>query len=371
MKYTMREYFESSNSTDFSTAYGRSGGSSIRDTVYLPEYEGYGWMDYDETLTGKKLGFYDDISDEEGETISTQSNVSTSLWKNIDTYRRATLAASTLPFVILTLLMLPPSTFPLAVTLVGLVVLYVGGKCMMSNYNCADDASIDCNEAKNEMINNKDGSWDAIDAALELTWSNPTISNPHGIGIAMGSKDEWMRWARPMATEPDRLDMYWKEYEKDVNLHKSTLDKLSKDMEEGYCNGMEYIKALNCILHDTFDRLSLDCPPCLNLQQGVQIMQQHGKKNAHMKIWKGYENRAFALLKAVQEHPLTPKPEPYEYFEECYPLENRGRFPSATRRREWEREEEEESGLYGGCYGLSGSEVGDLLSQGIKPWDDE
>ena len=54
--------------------------------------------------------------------------------------------------------MLPPSTFPLAVTLVGLVVLYVGVKCMMSNYNCADDASIDCNEdTKNEMINNKDG----------------------------------------------------------------------------------------------------------------------------------------------------------------------------------------------------------------------
>ena len=71
---------------------------------------------------------------------------------------------------------------------------------------------------------------------------------------------------------------------------------------------------------------------------------------------------------------MIPKPEPYKYFEECYPLENRGRFPSATRRREWEREEEEEeeeeSGLYGGCYGLSGSEVGDLLSQGIKPWDD-
>ena len=100
-----------------------------------------------------------------------------------------------------------------------------------------------------------------------------------------------------MATEPDRLDMYWKEYEKDVNLHKSTLDKLSKDMEEGYCNGTDYIRALNCILHDTFDRLSFDRPPCLNLQQGVQIMQQHGKKNAHMKIWKGYENRVFALLK--------------------------------------------------------------------------
>ena len=96
---------------------GRSGGSSSRDTVYLPEYEGYGWMDYDETLTGKKLGFYDDISDEEGEIVPIQSNVSTSLWKNIDTYRRAPLAASILPFVILTLLMLPPSTFPLAVTL--------------------------------------------------------------------------------------------------------------------------------------------------------------------------------------------------------------------------------------------------------------
>ena len=63
---------------------GRSGGSSCRDTVYLPEYEGYGWMDYDETLTGKKLGFYDDISDEEGEIVPIQSNVSTSLWKNIE-----------------------------------------------------------------------------------------------------------------------------------------------------------------------------------------------------------------------------------------------------------------------------------------------
>ena len=346
---------------------GRSGGNSSRDTVYLPEYEGYAWMDYDEELTGKKLGFYDDISDKEGATLQTQPNVSTSLWKNIDTYRRATLAASILPFVILTLLMLPPSTFPFAIALVGLAIFYVGGKCIISNCYRADDASIDCSED----MKNKDGSWDAIDAALELTWSNPTISNPHGIGMAMGSKVGWTRWARSIATEPDRLDMYWKEYEKDVNLHKSTLDKLSKNMEEGYCNGMDYIKALNCIFHDTFDRLSLDHPPCLNLQQGVQLMQQHGKKNAYMKIWKGYENRAFALLKAVQEHPLIPKPEPCEYLEECYPLENRGRFPSPTHRREWEREEEDESGLYEGCYGLSSSEVGDLLSQGIKPWDDE
>ena len=33
-----------------------------------------------------------------------------------------------------------------------------------------------------------------------------------------------------------------------------------------------YLQALNCIFHDTFDRVRLEHPPLLNLEEGMMMM---------------------------------------------------------------------------------------------------
>lgn len=203
-----------------------------------------------------------------------------------------------------------------------------------------------------------------------------------------------MDWVMPMATEPDRLDKFWDEYIKDMKMHKSILEKLSNGMKEGSCECTDYIMALNCIFHDSFGRLSMDYPPFLNLEQGMMAMnferirqqsrnmrQQSGCKlvepvyESHMKIWKGYENRALRLMKLVQEHPLIPKPQPSEFLPaDADPLKYRGEFPlSADRTEEWESDysDDEYESAFGACNGFSGADVEELLSQGVKPWDDD
>lgn len=232
------------------------------------------------------------------------------------------------------------------------------------------------------------GSRDALQAALERAWStDPAISNPYDVGLAMGPKDEWMEWAMPMVSDPYRLHKFWDEYNKDMDMHKSILKKMSKGMEEGSCECKDYIMALNCIFHDSFDRLSMDYPPFLNLQEGMLFMNFERIRHqvtepvykSHMKIWKGYENRAFQLMKVVQEHPLIPKPDPCIIlpYDPYPPLKFRGEFPSAERRETWESDssddeyDDEYGSPFGAACGFSGAEVGELLSQGVKPWDDD
>lgn len=247
-------------------------------------------------------------------------------------------------------------------------------------------ADISFNDSGEGPPSYPEGSRNALKAALECVWSDQTISNPYGVGRAMGPKDEWMDWAIDTATCPDQLDDFFQEHDKDMEMHKSTLDKLLKEMQVGNRGCTDCVMALNCIFHFTFDRLGLDFPPFLNLEQGmwttnfnrikmqIEGGEQESLYKSHMKIWKGYENRAFKLLKAVQEHPLIPKPEPCNYMQNLSPktLKNRGVFPSAERRKEWESSDEgDDSFSDEGCYGFSGTDVDDLLSQGVKPWDDD
>ena len=230
------------------------------------------------------------------------------------------------------------------------------------------------------------GSEEALDNALERTWYTDTsVSNPHNVGSAMGTEYEWMNWASYLANFPDQIATFWEEYDKDVKMHKYVLNKLSKEMSTKG-DATEFIQALNCIFHDTFDRVRLEHPPLLNLERGMMMMNLNKMRGnfgqggggserslepnheSHMKVWKGYENRAFKLMKTVQEHPLIPKPDPYEYIKDTTtkPLKNRGKFPTEDQRMKWEDEEDD-----GGCFGFSGADVEDLLAQGVKPWDDD
>lgn len=227
------------------------------------------------------------------------------------------------------------------------------------------------------------GSEEALDDALEHTWRK--VRDPYGVGICMGTYFEWMEWANNIVYDsPDQLINYWKEYEKDTKMHKNQLYKLSK--ETGSC--IEYIQALNCIFHDTFRRVGVDHPPLLNLEQGMMMMNMERVRSqfgngegvkepvheSHLKIWKGYEDRAFKFMKTVQDHLLDPRPEWMLTRQfTTLPLKNRGRYPTAEERLEFEYEDdsEEDDYLFGSCNGFSGADVEDLLAQGVKPWDDD
>lgn len=239
------------------------------------------------------------------------------------------------------------------------------------------------------------GSEEALRAALRQAWStDASISNPEGVGLAMGPKNNWLHWAIPMASYPECLENFWIEYKKDMDMHQNILDKLSKGMKDGTCECQDYIMALNCIFQHTFDNVSMDNPPSLNLQEGMMFMNLERMRNglnqqeqepvyvSHMKMWNGYVNRAFKLMimKIVDEHALIPRPESSEYHTEISPLKYRGEFPSAKRRQEIKREiwgsdcsDEDEYGgsAFGGACGFSGADVEDLLAQGVKPWDDD
>ena len=116
------------------------------------------------------------------------------------------------------------------------------------------------------------GSEEALDNALERTWYTDTsVSNPHNVGSAMGTEYEWMNWASYLANFPDQIATFWEEYDKDVKMHKYVLNKLSKEMSTKG-DATEFIQALNCIFHDTFDRVRLEHPPLLNLERGMMIM---------------------------------------------------------------------------------------------------
>ena len=247
-------------------------------------------------------------------------------------------------------------------------------------------ASINKGEDKVAAAQYPKGSEEALDDALEHTWR--TVRDPFGVGICMGTYFEWMEWANNIAYEtPDQLVNYLKEYEKDTKMHKCQLDKLSKEVSAtGSC--IEYIQALNCIFHDTFRRVGVDHPPLLNLEQGMMMMNMERMRSqfgegegvkepvheSHLKIWKGYEDRAFKFMKTVQNHLLDPRPEWMLTRQfTTLPLKNRGKFPTAEERLEFDYEDDEEDDgyLFGSCNGFSGADVEDLLAQGVKPWDDD
>ena len=87
----------------------------------------------------------------------------------------------------------------------------------------------------------------------------------------------------------------------------------------------DYIKALHCIFHDTFDRIGIYGPPSLNLEQGMMMMNLErmsisisGQRTSnprtnvhksHLKVWQGYMKiEQLKLMKVIQENPLILKP---------------------------------------------------------------
>ncbi len=177
----------------------------------------------------------------------------------------------------------------------------------------------------------KKGSVQALQAALENLWSNPNISNPQNVGIAMGPMSHWMLFAMYCSQYPESTSKVMQRYNEDKTIHKSTLEKLAREKDDaGFSGSIDYILALNCIFHDALDALDLDHPPALKLALGVRMLLTSGMSlhQSMMRIWQGYETRTLEIIRVVNENRL----DQVHDFSETLPRNNipikvRGRYP--------------------------------------------
>jgi len=241
----------------------------------------------------------------------------------------------------------------------------------------------------------KKGSIEALRAALENLWSNPNISNPHNIGVALGPTTYWMVFAMDCSDFPASTSKFTRQYNEDKSRHKAILEKLAREKDgAGFSGSIDYILALNCIFHDTFDALDLEHPPSLNLAQGLSMLRRKGMSpnQSMMRIWQGYETRTLEIIRVVNENPLSPIPDTSD-LAPCsnIPIKVRGKFPLSHARKYnpvveqiekqlIEENCEQETNIYNPIYPrlsnfyrsrYSEEEVEELFCQGVMPWDDD
>ena len=96
-------------------------------------------------------------------------------------------------------------------------------------YAADDEEKLTRGLARLDLTKVKEGSQEALTIAIAKLWSNDKLSNPHGVGLAMGPRREWTVWAHGLADLPDQLSAYFAAHRLDEDVHRATLDALSRD----------------------------------------------------------------------------------------------------------------------------------------------
>jgi hypothetical protein len=168
-------------------------------------------------------------------------------------------------------------------------------------------------------------------AALEKEFDqNP--NGPYGVQAAMGTRQEWIHWALVLAKYPDRTKVLEDEYQNDIHIHIKTLDKLGDEAYQGYQGSYDYVRALHCILHDTFRRCHLPPPAFLNLTRAMWIRGDSEYKS-RMRSFHGYKYRVFGIVKIVKDNPLPIEAlTSTEALPDIVPAAERSALPAKRRR---------------------------------------
>ena len=129
--------------------------------------------------------------------------------------------------------------------------------------------------------------------------------SPYSIESAIGTRDDWIHWSLLLSQYPSRTSVIRIEYQKDIQAHLETLDKLGDDLEKGYQGSYDYVRALHCIFHDSFLRCHLPSPPLLNLELAMKTRHDYINYRSRMISFDGYKYLAFWLIGIVVTNPLV------------------------------------------------------------------
>lgn len=119
---------------------------------------------------------------------------------------------------------------------------------------------------------------------------------------------EWRQYVLTLSTLPTTaIKQVMDEYAKDTRLHKDLLKALREEIDEKRYGGKRfYLRALNCMLFDSFVRCHVPLPPSprwrIEVEIGVERKYLYLKQ---LRAWDLFRRRVFEVLKLVIANPTA------------------------------------------------------------------
>lgn len=136
---------------------------------------------------------------------------------------------------------------------------------------------------------------------------DPLFTHPFGV-IKLSQYDRrWRQYAFELSKYPsDRLQAVGEEHQKDMKLHDDLLKHLMEEINEKRHGGKRYyLRALNCIFFDSFNRCGVPLPPLPEWNVEVDTKDTVERKTIYKKqlsAWIQYRARVFALFPIAMKH---------------------------------------------------------------------
>jgi hypothetical protein len=162
---------------------------------------------------------------------------------------------------------------------------------------------------------------------VEFLLADPMFKHPHLVDVSEGEGNKWKQYVLDLSVYPtERIQAVLDEYKKDMALHDELLKSTREEINERRYGGTRfYLRALNCILFDSFTRCHVPLPPLPTWD--IEVEEDITRKALYKKqlsAWRAYKTRVFELLGVVIKYPA--KVESYVNLFDISPLQHRGQM---------------------------------------------
>ncbi|KAL3794955.1 hypothetical protein HJC23_004332 [Cyclotella cryptica] len=175
---------------------------------------------------------------------------------------------------------------------------------------------------RNYLLNN----WQQC-CELEVLLKDPMFQYPHLVEMPEGENNEWRQYVMDLSFYPtERIQAVLDEYKKDMTLHDELLKSMRDEINERRHGGRRfYLRALNCILFDTFTRCHVPLPPLptwkLEVEDDITRKALYKKQ---LSAWLAYKTRVFEVLGVIIKYPALMERAANMF--DITPLEHRGQM---------------------------------------------